>query len=100
MNQLLAGLDRLLENRIRLGVMSLLVVREEVDFNSMKRLLGVTDGNLASHVAALERKRYLSVRKEFVGRRPQTTYAITEAGRKAFSGHVEALERLLRKARR
>ncbi len=99
MKQLLAGLDRLLENRIRLGVMSLLVVREEVDFNSMKELLGVTDGNLASHVAALEREAYLRVRKEFVGRKPQTTYAITDAGRKAFTAHVEALERLLKKAR-
>ena len=99
MKQLLAGLDPLLENRIRLGVMSLLVVREEADFNSMKQMLGVTDGNLASHVATLERNRYLTVRKEFVGRKPQTTYTITEAGRRAFSNHVEALERLLRKAR-
>ncbi|MGA9120995.1 MAG: transcriptional regulator [Bacteroidota bacterium] len=99
MKQLLAGLDPLLENRIRLGVMSLLVVREEADFNSMKQMLGVTDGNLASHVATLERNRYLTVRKAFVGRKPQTTYTITEAGRRAFSDHVEALERLLRKAR-
>ncbi len=99
MKQLLAGLDRLLENRIRLGVMALLVVREVVDFNSMKQLLGVTDGNLASHVTALERKRYLTVHKAFLGRKPQTTYAITEAGRRAFSDHVEALERLLKKSR-
>ncbi len=99
MKQILDGLDRLLENRIRLGVMSLLAVREEVDFNSMKQLLGVTDGNLASHVAALEREGYLSVRKEFVGRKTQTTYAMTASGRKAFAGHVEALERLLRRAR-
>ncbi len=99
MKQILAGLDRLLENRIRLGVMSLLMVREEVDFNSMKQLLGVTDGNLASHVAALERENYLRVRKEFVGRKPQTTYAITDTGRKAFTAHVEALERLLKKPR-
>ncbi len=99
MRPILAGLDRLLENRIRLGVMSLLVVREEVDFNSMKQLLAVTDGNLASHVAALEREGYLRVHKEFVGKKTQTTYAITETGRKAFAGHVEALERLLKKAR-
>ncbi len=99
MRQILAGLDRLLENRIRLGVMSLLMVRGEVDFNSMKQLLDVTDGNLASHLAALEREGYLRVRKEFVGRKPQTSYAITEAGRKAFAEHVEALERLLKKAR-
>ncbi len=99
MKPFLDGLDRLLENRIRLGVMSLLVVREEVDFNSMKQLLGVTDGNLASHIAALERKRYVTVHKEFVRRKPQTTYTITEAGRRAFSEHVGALERILRKAR-
>jgi DNA-binding MarR family transcriptional regulator len=99
MKQILEDLDPLLENRIRLGVMALLVVREEVDFNSMKGLLGVTDGNLASHVAALERERYLTVRKEFVGRRPQTTYASTEKGRRAFADHVQALEQLLKKAR-
>jgi DNA-binding MarR family transcriptional regulator len=99
MKQILEDLDPLLENRIRLGVMALLVVREEVDFNSMKGLLGVTDGNLASHVAALEREGYLTVRKEFVGRRPQTTYARTEKGRRAFADHVQALERLLKKAR-
>lgn len=99
MKQLLADLDPLLENRIRLGVMAILIVREEADFNSLKQLLGVTDGNLASHVAALERKRYLSVHKEFVSRKPQTTYRITGAGRKAFSDHVEALESLLKKAR-
>jgi DNA-binding PadR family transcriptional regulator len=99
MKQILTGLDRLLENRIRLGVMSLLVVRREVDFNSMKELLGVTDGNLASHTSTLEREGYLHVKKAFVGKKTQTTYRITEAGQRVFAEHVHALERLLKGAR-
>jgi len=98
MKQLLSGLDRALESRIRLGMMSLLAVRREIDFNSAKELLGVTDGNLASHVAALEREGYLRIRKEFVNRKTQTTYVITESGQKAFEAHVAALERLVRTA--
>jgi DNA-binding MarR family transcriptional regulator len=81
---------------MRLAIMSVLSVREEADFNDMKDLLGATDGNLATHVAVLERNKYLKVKKVFVGKKTRTTYAITDAGRKAFADHVDALEQVLR----
>ena len=86
------------DNRVRLAIMSVLVVREETEFTALKQLLAVTDGNLATHVAVLERRRYLRVRKTFRGKKPLTTYAATEAGRKAFAEHVAALERIIRGA--
>lgn len=89
-------LNRVFDNRIRLAIMSVLSVRDETEFNALKQLLGVTDGNLATHVAVLERHRYLRVRKAFRGKKPRTTYAITESGRKAFAEHVAALERVIR----
>jgi DNA-binding PadR family transcriptional regulator len=79
--------------------MSVLAVREGADFTTLKRMLQVTDGNLASHLAVLEKHRYVKVRKEFVRRKPQTTYQLTELGRKAFTDHIDALERLIRSAR-
>lgn len=90
------NLNKAFDNRIRLTIMSVLFVREEVDFNEMKEMLGATDGNLATHVAVLERHKYLRVRKFFVGRKPRTTYAITELGSKAFAAHVDALEEVIR----
>ena len=90
------NLNKAFDNRIRLAIMSVLFVREEVDFNDLKDMLGVTDGNLATHVAVLERHRYLRVRKSFAGKKPRTTYAITESGSKAFASHVDALEAVIR----
>lgn len=75
--------------------MSILMVDEDVDFNSLKERLGVTDGNLASHTHALEKLEYLAVKKEFIGKKPRTTYTATKKGRSAFSKHLDALERLL-----
>jgi DNA-binding MarR family transcriptional regulator len=89
-------LDKLLENRIRLAIMSVLAVSESVDFTSLKSMLDVTDGNLAAHIAALERARYLRVSKSFVERKPLTRYMVTETGRRAFKKHVDALEQLIR----
>ena len=89
-------LNRAFDNRVRLAIMSVLTVREETEFNALKNLLGVTDGNLATHIAVLERHRYVRVRKSFRGRKPVTTYAVTEAGRRAFADHVAALERIIR----
>ncbi|HUI10635.1 MAG TPA: transcriptional regulator [Bacteroidota bacterium] len=89
-------LNRAFDNRVRLAVMSVLAVRDEAEFNTLKQLLGVTDGNLATHVAVLERHRYLKVRKSFRGKKPRTAYAITETGRRAFAEHVAALERIIR----
>jgi DNA-binding PadR family transcriptional regulator len=96
MKEIISHLNREFENRIRLGIMSMLMVQDRVEFNAIKLMLEVTDGNLASHISALEKAGYLSVKKEFVGRKPRTTYQVTKAGRKAFEEHLNALERLLK----
>lgn len=75
--------------------MSLLVVREKVDFNTLKEQLKVTDGNLASHIATLEKHEYIEVHKSFVGKKPLTTYSATKAGKKAFLDHLNALEQII-----
>ena len=89
-------LNKSFENRIRLGFMSILMVNESVDFNRMKELLNVTDGNLASHVTALEKEAYVHVKKEFVGKKTLTTYSATKIGIKAFEDHLTALENLIK----
>lgn len=94
------NLNRAFDNRVRLAIMSVLSVRREIDFNDLKETLGVTDGNLATHVAVLERRKYLRVKKVFVGRKPRTTYAITDSGRKAFASHVDALEEVIREGKK
>ncbi len=100
MIQPIEKLNKAFDNRIRLTIMSVLFVREGVDFNDLKKMLGVTDGNLATHVAVLERHKYLKVRKLFVGKKPRTTYAITESGSAAFAAHVDALEDVIRGGKR
>lgn len=77
--------------------MSILMVNDWVEFNSVKELLKATDGNIASHVAALESLQYIEVKKEFVGRKPRTTYRVTLLGREAFTNHLDALEALLKR---
>ncbi|WP_298715893.1 transcriptional regulator [Chitinophaga sp.] len=89
-------LNKLFESRIRLGVMSVLIVNEEVSFNDLKAMLDVTDGNLASHLSTLEENAYIKVHKGFVGRKTNTTYSITKAGEKAFKGHLAALEAMIK----
>lgn len=91
------GLNKHFESRVRLGVMSVLAVNEWVDFNSLKEVLEITDGNLASHIKALEGHQYLEVRKQFVGRKPKTSYSLTKLGRMSFNNHISALESLLNK---
>jgi DNA-binding MarR family transcriptional regulator len=76
--------------------MAVLMVNDDMDFNALKDLLDVTDGNLASHLKSLEASRYIKVIKEFKGRKPNTRYLATEAGRKAFVKHIEAIEQLLK----
>lgn len=88
--------DKAFENKVRLGVMSALMVNESLDFSRLKELLGVTDGNLASHLKALEKVAYINVRKQFVGRKPNTRYSVTTVGRQAFNDHLNALEALLK----
>ncbi|MDV3309378.1 MAG: transcriptional regulator [Cyclobacteriaceae bacterium] len=92
-------LDKVLEHRVRLQIMSVLVSNQSYDFNSLKELLGVTDGNLASHIKALEREKYVSINKSFVDRKPNTKYRITDKGRQAFKKHLDALEAVVRKQR-
>lgn len=90
------GLNKAFESRIRLGIMSALAVNEMLDFNSLKDLLDVTDGNLASHLKALEKDKYVSLEKSFVGRKPNTRYFITPKGKQAFNDHLKALENLIK----
>ncbi|MGE9312076.1 winged helix-turn-helix domain-containing protein [Niabella sp. CJ426] len=93
---LLEHLNKDFESRVRLGIMSILVVNEWIDFLEMKDHLQVTDGNLASHINALEQKKYIEVKKEFVGKKPKTSYKVTKTGKEAFEKHINALEKLLR----
>ncbi|HMG88910.1 MAG TPA: transcriptional regulator [Chryseolinea sp.] len=93
------NLDKVLEHRVRLQIMSVLVTNDGYEFNSLKEMLGVTDGNLASHIKALEREKYLSVSKSFVDRKPNTKYKITERGRNAFKKHLDALEAVVKQTR-
>ena len=90
------NLNKVFDSRIRLGVMSVLSVNEEINFNDLKELLKVTDGNLASHLANLEENGYIKVRKGFIGRKTNTTYSITKAGEKAFKEHLGGLENMIR----
>ena len=93
------NLDKVLEHRVRLQIMSVLVTNDGYEFNSLKEMLGITDGNLASHIKALEREKYLSVSKSFVDRKPNTKYKITERGRSAFKKHLDALEAVVKQQR-
>jgi DNA-binding MarR family transcriptional regulator len=96
MNNPISGLNKIFDNRIRLGVMSILMVNDEVSFNDLKGMLEVTDGNLATHLVTLETESFLKVHKGFVGRKTNTTYSITKAGEKAFKEHISALEKMIR----
>lgn len=96
MKDVFKNLDKAFENRIRLGIMSVLMVNENVDFNRLKELLGVTDGNLASHLKSLENSKYISYKKEFLERKPNTNYNATIAGKNAFKKHINAIEQLLK----
>lgn len=96
MKILFNGLHKAFESRIRLGIMSALAVNDRLDFNSLKEFLDVTDGNLASHLKALEKEAFISVEKSFVDRKPNTKYFMTKAGKKAFDEHLNALEKLIK----
>lgn len=93
---MIEGLNKQFESRVRLGVMAILSVNDSIDFNALKEELNLTDGNLASHITALEKNQYIQVRKEFVGKKPRTTYNITSLGKLEFEKHLAALEKLLK----
>lgn len=90
------GLHKAFESRIKLGIMSALAVNDMIDFNSLKEYLDVTDGNLASHVKALEKEEFIAVEKSFIGKKPNTKYYMTKEGKKAFGDHLKALEKLIK----
>jgi len=92
----LEQINKAFENRVRLGIMSVLMANESIDFVSLKSLLDLTDGNLASHARNLEELGYIHSIKKFVGRKPNTTYSITDNGREAFISHINAIETLLK----
>ena len=96
MKNLIENLNKVFDSRIRLGIMSALIVNEEVSFNELKELIQVTDGNLASHLKTLEESGYIKVQKGFIGRKTNTTYSVTKAGEKAFKAHLDALEKMIR----
>jgi DNA-binding HxlR family transcriptional regulator len=95
MKPIISGLNKIFDSRIRLGIMAALSVNDSLDFNTLKELLDITDGNLASHMKALEKNELIEVRKQFVGRKPNTAYSISDSGKQMFQQHLNALERFI-----
>lgn len=100
MKNLFENLDKALEHRMRLQITSVLVANDSYDFNALKELLDTTDGNLATHLKALEREKYISVNKSFIEKKPNTRFKITERGRTAFKKHIDAMEELIKQQRK
>ena len=96
MQSSIENLNKAFDNRVRLGIMSALMVNDELSFNQLKELLNITDGNLASHLKALEENGYVVSTKRFIGRRPNTDYKITPWGRTSFKSHIAALEKMIK----
>ena len=94
------NLDKVLEHRLRLQIMSVLVANDSYDFISLKELLTVTDGNLATNIKSLEREKYISISKTFIDNKPNTRYKATERGRASFKQHLDALEELIKQQRK
>ena len=96
MKSIISGLDKNFDSRVRLGIMSALMVNETLDFNSLKELLGTTDGNLSSHIKALEKNGMINIFKRFISNKPNTSFCITESGKETFMKHLGALEQLIK----
>lgn len=96
MKNRIENLNKAFESRVRLGIMSILMVADKVDFITLKEQLQITDGNIASHITALEKLTYIKVEKKFIGKKPNTTYTVTPQGKKAFKEHINALEKLIK----
>ncbi len=97
MKNILQHINKTFDHRVRLGIMSALVVNEFIDFSTLKELLGVTDGNLASHLKSLEKEEYIKIEKQFIGRKPNTKYSVTKLGKLEFTKHINALEQLIKR---
>jgi DNA-binding MarR family transcriptional regulator len=93
---LIDNINKLFDHRIRLGIMSILMINKEVDFNRLKELLNVTDGNLASHTKTLEKAEYIKIEKSFIDKKPNTRYSATNLGKLSFKKHIEALEQIIK----
>lgn len=92
----LSKLNKAFDSRIRLGIMSILIVNDYIEFSELKEKLQLTDGNLASHISALEKLKFVEVKKQFLGKKPNTSYKVTTDGKKAFNQHLNALEEILK----
>lgn len=92
----ISQLNKVFDSRIRIGVMSALMVNDSLSFNDLKGLIDVTDGNLATHLKTLEDNGYVKVNKGFIGRKTNTTYTLTKVGEKAFRAHLDALEQIIK----
>lgn len=90
------NLNKIFDSRIRLGIMSALMVNASVNFNQLKELIQVTDGNLASHIKGLEESGFIKIKKGFIGKKTNTVYSVTKAGEKAFRVHLDALEKMIK----
>jgi DNA-binding MarR family transcriptional regulator len=99
LKDVIAHINKAFDHRIRLGIMSILMVNDAIEFTALKELLDVTDGNLASHLKALEQEQFILVNKQFIGRKPNTRYSATAIGKQAFENHLNALEQLIRQSR-
>ncbi len=96
MNNPIEKLNKVFDSRVRLGIMSALMVNDSVNYNALKELMAITDGNLASHLKTLEDNGYIKMNKGFIGRKTNTVYSVTKAGEKAFKEHLDALEKMIR----
>jgi DNA-binding MarR family transcriptional regulator len=95
MKDIIANLDKAFESRIRLGIMSVLMVNDSADFITLRELIDVSDGNLASHLRTLEEAEYISIEKRFINKKPNTSYSVTPKGSIAFRNHLANLEKLI-----
>ncbi|HCM75140.1 MAG TPA: transcriptional regulator [Cytophagales bacterium] len=93
-------LDKVLEHSVRLQILSILIVNESYDFNSLKEVLDLSDGSLATHIKTLEREKYILINKSFVDKKPNTRYRISEKGRQAFKKHIDALELIIKEQKK
>jgi DNA-binding MarR family transcriptional regulator len=89
-------LDKVLTQKARLGIISILMVMEETDFNHLKEKLNLTDGNLSTHLSLLEKEKYIRLRKIFDRKKPKTLCHITDKGRRAFVDYMDTLERIIK----
>jgi DNA-binding HxlR family transcriptional regulator len=100
MKDIISKINKVFENKIRLGIMAALIVNKKLDFNQLKKLMDVTDGNLSSNITVLEKSGFIEVTKTFINKKTNTSFEITEKGRKSFMEHLNALEDIIRETKK